>query len=162
MKCPRCSQLLRSTTYEGVAVDHCPKCSGIWLDEGELAPILATRELKFSAEAVASAIATQNLNMPAAETESVEACPKCGKPMLAMNFGANSGVIVDRCTEHGLWFDRGELERIQMIHEHWEPKSRDPEFLRELKPKLGAGESASPQGLTGVVGRLLELLIFRD
>lgn len=28
------------------------------------------------------------------------------------NYGRRSGVIVDVCTEHGVWFDFGELSRI--------------------------------------------------
>jgi Zn-finger nucleic acid-binding protein len=28
------------------------------------------------------------------------------------NFGGTSGVIVDVCARHGLWFDRGELPRV--------------------------------------------------
>jgi Zn-finger nucleic acid-binding protein len=28
------------------------------------------------------------------------------------NYGKKSGVIIDICTEHGMWLDPGELERI--------------------------------------------------
>jgi Zn-finger nucleic acid-binding protein len=32
--------------------------------------------------------------------------------MTRKNFGRSSGVIVDVCTRHGIWFDRGELPRV--------------------------------------------------
>jgi hypothetical protein len=31
--------------------------------------------------------------------------------MLRRNFGGQSGIIVDVCAVHGVWFDRGELPR---------------------------------------------------
>lgn len=37
MKCPRCDgQVLAETVREGIHVDVCPQCRGIWLDRGEL------------------------------------------------------------------------------------------------------------------------------
>jgi hypothetical protein len=39
MKCPKCGGDLYETTYEGVAIDVCNKCTGVWLDAGELAQI---------------------------------------------------------------------------------------------------------------------------
>jgi Zn-finger nucleic acid-binding protein len=32
--------------------------------------------------------------------------------MTRRNFGGNSGVIIDVCRSHGVWFDRGELPRV--------------------------------------------------
>ena len=32
--------------------------------------------------------------------------------MLRKNFKESSGVVVDVCTPHGIWFDRGELGKI--------------------------------------------------
>ena len=40
------------------------------------------------------------------------ACPACRAIMNRKNFGAGSGVIVDVCSKHGTWFDRGELPRV--------------------------------------------------
>lgn len=34
--CPRDGEDLREHTAQGVRIDQCPKCNGIWLDEGEL------------------------------------------------------------------------------------------------------------------------------
>ena len=34
--CPKCDGSLKEVTYEGVAIDRCEKCNGIWLDAGEL------------------------------------------------------------------------------------------------------------------------------
>lgn len=40
MKCPTCDEILVMTTREGVEIDYCPKCRGVWLDRGELDKII--------------------------------------------------------------------------------------------------------------------------
>ena len=34
--CPKCGGTLVEHTFEGVQIDRCNKCNGIWLDAGEL------------------------------------------------------------------------------------------------------------------------------
>lgn len=34
--CPKCDGNLVELTYDGVQIDRCNKCNGIWLDAGEL------------------------------------------------------------------------------------------------------------------------------
>ena len=37
MKCPHCSDtLLVMTERQGIEIDYCPQCRGVWLDRGEL------------------------------------------------------------------------------------------------------------------------------
>jgi Zn-finger nucleic acid-binding protein len=40
MKCPSCHIILVSAERQGVEIDYCPCCWGIWLDKGELNVIL--------------------------------------------------------------------------------------------------------------------------
>jgi Zn-finger nucleic acid-binding protein len=40
MKCPSCRVILVSAERQGVEIDYCPCCWGIWLDKGELNLIL--------------------------------------------------------------------------------------------------------------------------
>jgi Zn-finger nucleic acid-binding protein len=39
-------------------------------------------------------------------------CPLCNEQMGRRNYARQSGVIVDFCPSHGLWFDHDELRRI--------------------------------------------------
>ena len=41
MKCPRCDGMLKESTFEGVTIDTCEKCAGVWLDSGELQQLTA-------------------------------------------------------------------------------------------------------------------------
>ncbi len=36
LACPRCDGTLEANTFQGVVVDTCPKCGGVWLDADEL------------------------------------------------------------------------------------------------------------------------------
>lgn len=40
MKCPVCTETLTMSVRQGVEIDFCPKCRGVWLDRGELDKIL--------------------------------------------------------------------------------------------------------------------------
>lgn len=35
MKCPKCGADLATEDYQGVQIDRCPECTGMWLDAGE-------------------------------------------------------------------------------------------------------------------------------
>ena len=40
MNCPKCNVTLSMTDRQGVEIDFCPQCRGIWLDRGELDKII--------------------------------------------------------------------------------------------------------------------------
>ncbi len=40
MLCPNDSEVLVMTERNGVEIDYCPKCRGVWLDRGELDKII--------------------------------------------------------------------------------------------------------------------------
>ena len=40
MKCPQCETTLTIAERQGVEIDLCPKCRGVWLDRGELDKII--------------------------------------------------------------------------------------------------------------------------
>jgi Zn-finger nucleic acid-binding protein len=40
MKCPTCDIHLVITDRNGIEIDYCPECRGVWLDRGELDKII--------------------------------------------------------------------------------------------------------------------------
>ncbi len=40
MNCPHCNVTLMMTERNGVEIDYCPQCRGVWLDRGELDKII--------------------------------------------------------------------------------------------------------------------------
>ena len=57
MKCPVCNTPdLLMTERQGIEIDYCPTCRGVWLDRGELDKLI-DRE---SAETIRQAVALQS------------------------------------------------------------------------------------------------------
>jgi Zn-finger nucleic acid-binding protein len=46
MKCPHCDVNLLMTDRQGVEIDYCPECRGVWLDRGELDKIVERSQLE--------------------------------------------------------------------------------------------------------------------
>jgi uncharacterized protein len=44
MKCPNCNETLLMTERQGIEIDYCPSCRGVWLDKGELDKLLQNAE----------------------------------------------------------------------------------------------------------------------
>jgi len=40
MLCPLCSRALKPVERQGVEIDYCIQCGGIWLDQGELTELI--------------------------------------------------------------------------------------------------------------------------
>ena len=42
MQCPNCAtQAMDRSSRQGIEIDHCPNCGGVWLDRGELEKIVS-------------------------------------------------------------------------------------------------------------------------
>ncbi|HUF04577.1 MAG TPA: zf-TFIIB domain-containing protein [Aridibacter sp.] len=46
LDCPKCDGYLFESEYEGIAIDICDSCSGVWLDAGELVQIVDAEDDK--------------------------------------------------------------------------------------------------------------------
>jgi Zn-finger nucleic acid-binding protein len=105
--CPRCRLGLFVGQAGGVTMNACGRCGGVWLDNASARKIHEAA----SVEAVsladrASAAGTAEVNAAA-----VAPCPECAKAMARVHVNA-ANVDVDACSQHGTWFDRGELHAV--------------------------------------------------
>jgi uncharacterized protein len=65
MKCPACPDAtLVMTDRQGVEIDYCPTCRGIWLDRGELDKLLDRAAVAVAPAAVVSAPAPRDRQQP--------------------------------------------------------------------------------------------------
>jgi hypothetical protein len=122
MNCPNCKTPLKLVGYEGIGVETCEACGGEWLDAPELAKILALRKVKFTEkERQEVAEATTIMGVRLASVDRNLVCPKCGATTDPVNYGGDTGIIIDRCTScGGIWLDKDELEKVQQVIEGWE------------------------------------------
>jgi Zn-finger nucleic acid-binding protein len=113
--CPRCSISLRSIDLKingKFLIERCDDCLGLFFDPGELEALLeATVSNVFDINR-SKLDAINNQTNPDYAAVTYIKCPVCSKLMNRVNFGTKSGVIVDRCRDHGVWLDGGELRHL--------------------------------------------------
>jgi len=108
--CPRCRKDLTIANVGNQKVLECEACGGLWLDTPSFERICANTE---NQSAVLGTASIKPIDLEALETKvTYVPCPECGQLMNRVNFAHCSGVIVDVCKSHGVWFDRDELSRI--------------------------------------------------
>jgi Zn-finger nucleic acid-binding protein len=107
--CPRCKVRLDLLQIAEISVRECARCDGLWADVGTFERLCAEREER---SAVLGFIGSREPKAPPAAKISYVPCPECGQLMNRSNFARASGVIIDICKAHGVWFDAGELPRI--------------------------------------------------
>jgi len=65
MQCPQCvDQLLTMAERQGVELDYCPKCRGVWLDRGELDKVIERSAAHSAPPAAAPAAAPMPQHIP--------------------------------------------------------------------------------------------------
>lgn len=101
---------MQSVRLGSTTVQECDHCHGLWLDVVSFESICADREQQ--AAVLGSASVAPVKDAPASAPVKYVPCPKCSQLMNRINFARCSGVIVDACKGHGIWFDRDELSRI--------------------------------------------------
>ena len=115
MKCPSCDEhpqlFSRRIAEESATVLECRTCAGLWLghDAFNVLSKRADQEFQHRGSEI------DWTSFPQGEHDSnwrYRMCPKCAYPMVRRIFGKKSGVMIDLCREHGVWFDAKELQMI--------------------------------------------------
>ncbi len=116
--CPICDdKTLRSRAIKHTKLNalDCQQCGGIWLGHRTFELL----EEKMQLKAVSGITRNHKANvlkpqfpLQEAGEKFYRACPICEVLMHRQNYGPRSGVIVDVCAKHGLWFDMQELAAI--------------------------------------------------
>ena len=105
LMCPKCKKKTLSyfNTSEGVVVDFCEKCSGIWFDKNELAHYI---ELSMDIPEIT------RMKKSARKTDLL--CPRCEGTLEELPFSTKTNILVDRCEKcGGIFFDSGELKHAE-------------------------------------------------
>lgn len=113
MPCPTCITALKQVSFEGVVIDLCPSCAGIWFDQGELGKIKSTavhalkeldslaQQIELSADAILSKM-----------------CPRDGTLLTQYFYLHTTNIELDWCpTCNGIWVEDGELAKINALVE---------------------------------------------
>lgn len=108
--CPACVKPLAATQVGELDVQECRACGGLWLDRAMFEQLGTSRERQ---GAVFGALPAPSAP-PRATLEPVRyrPCPACAQRMNRVNYAKRSGVVLDVCKAHGIWFDQDELRRV--------------------------------------------------
>jgi len=124
---------------------ECVECDGTWIEAAAFDKLCTQREQQ---AAVAHRPIESSLSAVTAAPPSIRyrPCPQCSKMMNRQNFGRLSGTIVDTCSGHGTFLDRGELHQVvkfildgglsRMRQAELERLKEEQQRLRELEMHL--------------------------
>jgi Zn-finger nucleic acid-binding protein len=142
--CPRCNDDLEKMAIGDAMIRGCTKCDGVWVDAPMFEAICADSERQSQ---VLNLLRGRAMTSKQVTKINYVPCPDCGQLMNRNNFAKASGVVVDVCRDHGVWFDADELPSIiEFIHKGGMEIARERERadirderqkLREEQRKLG-------------------------
>lgn len=111
--CPRCGTDIESIAIGDVRLSECHKCCGFWMSVNAFEELCSNREKQ---SAVLGYKRRREVTDGGLEKVRYVPCPVCSRLMNRSNFAKASGVIIDTCKTHGIWFDAEELPRtVQFI-----------------------------------------------
>lgn len=118
MNCPKCIGKLQKKFVEGVEVDVCFVCEGIWFDKGEMDEILKRDSKAFeSHDAGFDEFDGKEVGDLIKEFDAkVGKCPRCedGTAMIRKEFQGKHKIVADVCLKgHGIWLDGGEVKDLR-------------------------------------------------
>ena len=110
--CPKCRVEMEAEDADGFQSDTCPRCGGVWVDNVEEKRVLEMAPEVFTVDELRM---LRKAYQPWDKVEEVKyfQCPRCANLMWRINYLHHSGIIVDKCREHGAFFDKGELEKAR-------------------------------------------------
>lgn len=145
LACPVCKDKLLHSSVGDAHLDQCHACGGVWVAQKEFERIAGDRAERggvlgaLPGEGPRGAIRGEEIRY--------RPCAQCGKFMNRVNYARSSGVILDVCKDHGLWFDRDELRRVlEFIEGGGLDKSRERE-IRELDEKRRGAVPEAPASI---------------
>jgi len=103
--CLSCGTEMKDAYAAGHRFEKCPECGALWVEEGQLACMYNDLAGPFARPEL-DGWASSGAALPA---ETTRRCLSCEKPMRQLVLHQ---VTVHRCADHGIWFDRNELQMV--------------------------------------------------
>lgn len=105
LACPECAEPLQAFDGNPGQLHDCNRCGGQFVEHEVLCNLIERRR-RFVEGHAPGPLA------PLAREVRYFPCPGCQEFMNRRNYGGSSGIIVDYCARHGVWFHAGELPRL--------------------------------------------------
>ncbi len=107
MKCPNCKEikLIPVMTRNGVLVDYCPRCEGVWLDRGEI--YYFTKSPKYMRWRIKEGLKKSKLSR--------KLNPHTRTPLTELPLRGEKLFIYYCLKTGGIWIDKEELEKMLVV-----------------------------------------------
>jgi Zn-finger nucleic acid-binding protein len=155
LPCPRCGVGMETAELARTRIHECSSCGGLWISADSFQRIVDDAEGRQEV-LLAPISAADPAGVPEARSGRFYVpCPECGELMNRKNFSGISGVVLDICRTHGLWFDRKELQGIaDFIEKGGLEKARriELEELRQEQDRLKAMKNAPEASTVDLAG----------
>lgn len=170
LHCPRCDDELKAVMAGDATVDECSRCGGVWLAHGVFEFVLKQKFIDATLKSLRSVVPAKisyGREAPESDERFYVHCPECKTMMQRRQFARSSGVVVDICSAHGVWFDYDELPRIVAFvrdggveaatQKLYEQRVAELENIRK-KPLDGTAVAQRTPGSMGAVDVLATIL----
>ena len=110
--CPNCEKPMQTIDLKidgKFYIERCVSCYGLFFDSGEIEDVLdhgVSHDNHINNQLITN---VSEDRYESGKEIKYKKCPVCQNFMLRRAFGYRSGVVVDRCMDHGVWLDSGEL-----------------------------------------------------
>ena len=155
MNCPRCQTELKQIRFPELnvaSVHMCPNCEGGWYPREDLETLANTDKDTIKQSDLAPVLVADKLEL--IDLDAKVNCPECGQEMRRYSYLLASDTELDRCDEHGIWLDDGELGIVlEQIASHRTETSLSREATAAKRKEMGIdkiakGEPMNPFALT--------------
>jgi uncharacterized protein len=107
MNCPKCNAAMELVTFEGVTVDRCTACKGMWFDANE------QKLLKEKKGSEAIDVGDVAVGKKMDKIHNIQ-CPRCHTPMIRMVDVDQHHIDYEACTVcYGIFLDAGEFKDLK-------------------------------------------------
>lgn len=109
MNCPKCESEMEKVSYEGIEVDRCTNCGGIWFE------LLEAEKLEKLEGSEAVDAGNAKLGKAYNLMDRID-CPLCKTQMIRMVDPGQHHIWFEGCTVcHGTFFDAGEFKDLKHV-----------------------------------------------
>ena len=108
--CPRCASRLSRRALADTHIEECSTCRGVFVEIGLIPRIVDALDL--GGEVITTFPRGSVQLAVEANGPTYLKCPRCSVIMNRRLFATGAQVIIDRCAEHGIWFDAAELRAV--------------------------------------------------
>ena len=106
LQCPKCKHGMKEVTHEGITIDSCTGCQGLWFDEDE------AHHLKNIEDSHILDAGDPAEGWKWDSREDIN-CPRCGKDMEKTADPKQKHIWYEICHDHGMFMDAGEFTDFQ-------------------------------------------------